>query len=147
MLLDRVGLTEQADKRASALSGGQRQRVGIARALEQDPELLLVDEPTASLDPKTARQIMRLICEICRERTLPAIISLHDVLLAKMFVDRIIGLRAGQIVFDGAPAALNTAMLTEIYGEEDWTQIHDDSDDGDPALDAHAREERMAGLV
>jgi phosphonate transport system ATP-binding protein len=147
MLLDRVGLTEQADKRASALSGGQRQRVGIARALEQDPELLLVDEPTASLDPKTARQIMRLICDICRERTLPAIISLHDVLLAKMFVDRIIGLRAGQIVFDGAPAALNTAMLTEIYGEEDWTQIHDDSDDGDPALDAHAREERMAGLV
>jgi len=147
MLLDRVGLTEQADKRASALSGGQRQRVGIARALEQDPELLLVDEPTASLDPKTARQIMRLICEICRERTLPAIISLHDVLLAKMFVDRIIGLRAGQIVFDGAPTALNTAMLTEIYGEEDWTQIHDDRDDEDPALETHAREERMAGLV
>ncbi|MBQ0817497.1 MAG: phosphonate ABC transporter ATP-binding protein, partial [Methyloceanibacter sp.] len=83
-LLARVGLTEQADKRASALSGGQRQRVGIARALEQDPELLLVDEPTASLDPKTARQIMRLICEVCREQTLPAIISLHDVLLAKM---------------------------------------------------------------
>ena len=146
-LLDRVGLTEQADKRASALSGGQRQRVGIARALEQDPELLLVDEPTASLDPKTARQIMRLICEICRERTLPAIISLHDVLLAKMFVDRIIGLRAGGIVFDDAPAALNTAMLTAIYGEEDWTQIHDDNAEDDIDLDARAREERMAGLA
>lgn len=150
MLLDRVGLTEQADKRASALSGGQRQRVGIARALEQDPQLLLVDEPTASLDPKTARQIMRLICEICRERNLPAIVSLHDVVLAKMFVDRIIGLRAGVIVFDGAPSELNTAMLTEIYGEEDWTQIHDGTDDEptqDAALDTHAREERMAGLT
>ena len=67
-LLERVGLTEHVDKRADALSGGQRQRVGIARALEQDPELLLVDEPTASLDPKTSRQIMRLICEICAER-------------------------------------------------------------------------------
>jgi phosphonate transport system ATP-binding protein len=150
VLLDRVGLTEQADKRASALSGGQRQRVGIARALEQDPELLLVDEPTASLDPKTARQIMRLICEVCRERNLPAIISLHDVLLAKMFVDRIVGLRAGEIVFDGAPSKLNTAMLTEIYGEEDWTQIHDGEGEEpkhDTAPDALEREERMAGLT
>lgn len=149
-LLDRVGLADQVDKRASALSGGQRQRVGIARALEQDPELLLVDEPTASLDPKTARQIMRLICEICRERTLPAIISLHDVLLAKMFVDRIIGLRGGEVVFDGPPSGLNTAMLTEIYGEEDWTQIHgEDRDEPDARApeDAYAREERMAGLT
>lgn len=145
-LLARVGLTEQTDKRASALSGGQRQRVGIARALEQDPELLLVDEPTASLDPKTARQIMRLICEVCREQALPAIISLHDVLLAKMFVDRIIGLRAGEIVFDGAPTKLDTSILTEIYGEEDWTEIHDDGHE-----EAHApelsHEERMAGLT
>ena len=149
-LLARVGLTEQADKRASALSGGQRQRVGIARALEQDPELLLVDEPTASLDPKTARQIMRLICEVCREQTLPAIISLHDVLLAKMFVDRIIGLRAGEIVFDGPPAKLDTTILTEIYGQEDWTAIHDD---GHEEVEERAetpelsREKRMAGLT
>jgi phosphonate transport system ATP-binding protein len=147
-LLARVGLTEQADKRASALSGGQRQRVGIARALEQDPELLLVDEPTASLDPKTARQIMRLIGEVCRERNLPAITSMHDVLLAKIFVDRIIGLRAGEIVFDGAPTKLNTATLTEIYGEEDWTQIHHDKDEAAaPEPDEHSREERMAGLA
>lgn len=151
-LLARVGLTEQADKRASALSGGQRQRVGIARALEQDPELLLIDEPTASLDPKTARQIMRLICEICRERTLPAIISMHDVLLAKTFVDRIIGLRAGEVVFDGPPGKLNTATLTEIYGEEDWTQIHDgDDSENDSAANAPlaepSREERMAELA
>ena len=119
-LLDRVGLGAHADKRADALSGGQRQRVGIARALEQDPELLLVDEPTASLDPKTSRQIMRLILEVCRERNLPAIINIHDVALAKMFVDRIIGLRAGEIVFDAAPDELDDAALTRIYGEEDW---------------------------
>ena len=145
-LLDRVGLSDQVDKRASALSGGQRQRVGIARALEQDPELLLVDEPTASLDPKTARQIMRLICEVCRERALPAIISLHDVPLAKMFADRIIGLRAGEIVFDGAPAALNDAKLTDIYGEEDWTQIHDEAHQEHGLSEDHERVERMAGL-
>ena len=147
-LLDRVGLSDQVDKRASYLSGGQRQRAGIARALEQDPTLLLVDEPTASLDPKTARQIMRLICEVCRERSLPAIISMHDVPLARMFADRIIGLRAGEIVFDGSPAKLDKSILTEIYGEEDWTQIHDDEEvpaQGN-AEDRHAREERMAGL-
>ena len=146
-LLDRVGLSDQVDKRASALSGGQRQRVGIARALEQDPKLLLVDEPTASLDPKTARQIMRLICEVCRERRLPAIVTLHDVPLAKMFADRIIGLRAGEIVFDGEPGALDTAMLTQIYGEEDWTQIHAD-DKLEPESDnAQRHQERMAGLT
>ena len=85
-LLDRVGLMDQADKRADALSGGQRQRVGIARALAQEPELLLVDEPTASLDPKTSRQIMRLLIEICAERGLPAIINIHDVPLAQQFI-------------------------------------------------------------
>lgn len=119
-LLERVGLSQHADKRADALSGGQRQRVGIARALEQDPELLLIDEPTASLDPKTSRQIMRLIVEICREQALPAIINIHDVALARMFVDRIIGLRAGEVIFDGTPDQLDHKVLTEIYGEEDW---------------------------
>ncbi len=89
-LLDRVGLMEMCDKRADELSGGQRQRVGIARALIQNPELLLVDEPTASLDPKTSRQIMRLICELCRERGLTAIINIHDVQLAQMFTERIV---------------------------------------------------------
>jgi phosphonate transport system ATP-binding protein len=122
-LLDRVGLTEHVDKRADALSGGQRQRVGIARALEQDPELLLVDEPTASLDPKTSRQIMRLITEICAERRLAAVINIHDVALAQMFVARIIGLRAGNVVYDGPPSGLSEATLVAIYGEEDWTAL------------------------
>ncbi len=119
-LLDRVGLLEMADKRADELSGGQRQRVGICRALIQNPKLLLVDEPTASLDPKTSRQIMRLICELCEERGLAAIINIHDVALAQMFVQRVVGLRFGAVEFDGAPTELTPEVLTTIYGEEDW---------------------------
>lgn len=128
-LLDRVGLIDHADKRADALSGGQRQRVGIARALSQEPELLLVDEPTASLDPKTSRQIMRLLIEICRERDLPAIVNIHDVPLAQQFMQRIIGLRAGQVVFDGAPDQLTEDVLTTIYGAEDWTVMRQGAQD------------------
>jgi phosphonate transport system ATP-binding protein len=119
-LLDRVGLAHMADKRADELSGGQRQRVGICRALIQNPAVLLVDEPTASLDPKTSRQIMRLICELCHERGLAAIINIHDVALAQMFVQRVIGLRFGARVYDGPPAGLTPDTLTELYGEEDW---------------------------
>ena len=122
-LLDRVGLEPMADKRADELSGGQRQRVGIARALIQKPELLLVDEPTASLDPKTSRQIMRLITELCTERKLAAIINIHDVALAQMFAQRIVGLQAGSIVYDGDPEGLTPDVLTQIYGEEDWTAV------------------------
>ena len=121
-LLDRVGLLDMADKRADELSGGQRQRVGICRALIQNPALLLVDEPTASLDPKTSRQIMRLICELCAERGLATIINIHDVALAQMFVQRVIGLRLGAIEFDGPPEGLTPDVLTTIYGEEDWHQ-------------------------
>ena len=112
-----------ADKRADELSGGQRQRVGIARALIQNPELLLVDEPTASLDPKTSRQIMRLITELCTERKLAAIINIHDVALAQMFAQRIVGLQSGSIVYDGSPEGLTPEVLTQIYGEEDWTAV------------------------
>ena len=119
-LLDRVGLMHMADKRADELSGGQRQRVGICRALIQDPELLLVDEPTASLDPKTSRQIMRLIKELCEERGLAAIINIHDVALAQMFSERVVGLKLGEIVYDGSPDGLTPDVLTQIYGEEDW---------------------------
>lgn len=128
-LLERVGLDHMVTKRADELSGGQRQRVGIARALIQDPELLLVDEPTASLDPKTSRQIMRLICELCEERNLSAIINIHDVALAKLFVQRIVGLQAGQVVFDGSPESLDSDVLTQIYGEEDWEATAPDKSD------------------
>ncbi len=137
-LLDRVGLLHMADKRADELSGGQRQRVGIARALIQNPALLLVDEPTASLDPKTSREIMRLIVEMCRERDLAAIINIHDVNLAKMFVQRVVGLELGRIVFDGAPEELVPEVLTRIYGEEDWEATIEAVEDEDEAVEDEA---------
>jgi phosphonate transport system ATP-binding protein len=154
-LLERVGIEDQIDKRADQLSGGQRQRVGIARALLQDPEILLVDEPTASLDPKTSRSVMRLLIELADEHGLAAIINIHDVALARQFVERIVGLRDGLVVFDGPPDALDEDVLTEIYGAEDWTlpQRQGTSDtDGDdeaevddaaaPALVGQANAER-----
>ena len=131
-LLERVGIGGYHDTRADALSGGQRQRVGIARALMQRPDLLLVDEPTASLDPKTSRQIMRLLVELAHERGTPAMVNIHDVGLAQSFADRIIGLRDGLIVFDGSPDRLTPQVLTDIYGEEDWSttirKVEDDED-------------------
>ncbi len=130
-LLERVGLDHMVDKRADELSGGQKQRVGIARALIQDPEVILIDEPTASLDPKTSRQIMRLISELCRERNLSAIVNIHDVALAQMFVERIVGLQMGEIIFDGSPDELTPDVLTKIYGEEDWEATIDDVDEDD----------------
>ncbi|MFP4199135.1 MAG: phosphonate ABC transporter ATP-binding protein [Halanaerobium sp.] len=127
-LLERLGLRDHVNKRADKLSGGQRQRVGIARALMQEPDLLLVDEPTASLDPKTARQIMRLITEMAKERELAALINIHDVLLAREYVNRIIGMNSGEIVFDGSPTELNKKTLTTIYGEEDWDNFDDEDE-------------------
>ena len=128
-LLDRVGLAGYQDMRADALSGGQRQRVGIGRALMQNPDLLLVDEPTASLDPKTARQIMRLIRELATERRRPALVNIHDVALAQAYADRVIGLKAGRVAFDGPPQALTAGVLTDIYGAEDWSQTIRRADD------------------
>ena len=130
-LLHRVGLKEMADKRADELSGGQRQRVGICRALIQNPDLLLVDEPTASLDPKTSRQIMRLIQELCTERGLTAIINIHDVFLAQMFSQRVVGLELGSVVYDGKPEGLTADVLTRIYGEEDWSATIKSTDEDD----------------
>jgi len=127
-LLDRVGLKGYENRRADALSGGQRQRVGIARALMQRPELLLLDEPTASLDPKTSRQIMRLVGELVNERKTPAIINIHDVALAKAHADRIIGFNDGRIVFDDVPANLTDEALARIYGDEDWNPPADDGE-------------------
>ena len=158
-LLSRVGLDHMANKRADELSGGQRQRVGICRALIQNPNLLLVDEPTASLDPKTSRQIMRLIKELCGERKLSAIINIHDVMLAQMFAERIVGLQLGQVVYDGPPNRLSAEVLTRIYGEEDWAAtIRKADEDGDEAnlepraipleqRQPHHDRDRMAGLT
>ena len=147
-LLEKVGLENMFNKRADELSGGQRQRVGIARALIQNPDILLVDEPTASLDPKTSRQIMRLITELCEEQQLAAIINIHDVALAQMFSERIVGLREGSIVYDGSPDDLKPDVLTEIYGEEDWTAVRirkakkgqDSEVDEEPVSEEHMAE-------
>ena len=117
-LLHRMGLDGYADRRADELSGGQKQRVGIARALIQHPELLLVDEPTASLDPAASVRIMTLISEVCTESGLAALINLHDVPLARRFCPRILALHEGRIAFDGSSADLTNAVLTEVYGEE-----------------------------
>jgi phosphonate transport system ATP-binding protein len=121
-MLERVGLAGLHDSRADALSGGQRQRVGIGRALMQKPDVLLVDEPTASLDPKTARQIMRLIRSLAEERATPALVNIHDVALAQGFADRVIGLQGGRVTFDGPASGLTPEVLTRIYGAEDWSR-------------------------
>ncbi len=114
--LRRVGLEGMENKRADALSGGQRQRVGIARALVQRPKILLVDEPTSSLDPKTAESVMALITQLAAEERIPALVNIHDVPLARRFARRIIGLNAGRVVFEGGPGALDRAALDRIYG-------------------------------
>ena len=149
-LIEKVGLDTMTNKRADELSGGQRQRVGIARALIQNPDILLVDEPTASLDPKTSRQIMRLITELCEENQLAAIINIHDVALAQMFAERIVGLREGSIVYDGSPDDLKPDVLTEIYGKEDWTAVRERKSikDKDYKIDdVSSTEERMAEML
>ncbi len=119
-LLDEVGLSGHARQRADSLSGGQRQRVGIARALMQNPGLILADEPTSSLDPKTAVEIMELLREAAAHHRIPILINMHDVELARRFADRVIGLAGGKVVFDGAAAALTDVELKRIYGGESW---------------------------
>lgn len=114
-LMERVGIAQYADKRADELSGGERQRVGVVRALMQRPEILLADEPTASLDPKTSEQIMSLLRDLARELNLPVIINIHNVTEAKEYSDRIVGMRYGRIIFDDKPAALAAAQMDEIY--------------------------------
>lgn len=117
-ILDRVGLSDHVDKRADELSGGQRQRVGIARALMQRPELLLLDEPTSALDPKISRDVMRLITELAREFRVPVLCNIHDVRLALEFCNRIIGLQDGHKKFDGPADQMRDADLDEIYAME-----------------------------
>jgi phosphonate transport system ATP-binding protein len=113
--LERVGLLEKAFERADNLSGGQQQRVGIARALVQQPCLILADEPVASLDPATSTNVLSLLHAVCKEDGIPAIVSLHQVELAKRFADRVIGLSQGKVAYDGDAAGLCEKTLDDIY--------------------------------
>jgi phosphonate transport system ATP-binding protein len=121
-LLDTVGLTTLANQRADALSGGQRQRVGIARAVMQQPQLLLADEPTSSLDPKTSVEIMELLASIAESRNIPVILNIHNVPLAKRYAGHVIGMAGGKVVYDGTPDGLTDDHLKQIYGGEDWLE-------------------------
>jgi phosphonate transport system ATP-binding protein len=109
-------LLDQALQRADQLSGGQQQRVGVARALVQAPSILLADEPVASLDPATAERLLALMYEICKCDGLTAVVSLHQVGFARTFADRIIGLAAGRVIFDGTPAQLTENVAARLYG-------------------------------
>lgn len=113
--LERVGLAHKCDERTEALSGGQMQRVGIARALAQQPQVILADEPVASLDPKTARNVLQYLRDATREMGIAVVCNLHQVEYAKEFGDRIVGLAQGRMVFDGAPDQLDEAALHAIY--------------------------------
>lgn len=115
-IIERVGLIDHALRRVDALSGGQQQRVGIARALVQQPRIVLADEPVASLDPATAENVLGLLHDICKADGLTAVVSLHQLDFARTFADRIVGLAHGRVVFDGEPARLNEAAMRRIYG-------------------------------
>ena len=116
--LQRVGLAHKADERTEALSGGQMQRVGIARALAQQPQVILADEPVASLDPKTARSVLQYLRDATRELGIAVVCNLHQVDYAREFSDRVVGLSQGRMVFDGAPDALDEAALNTIYNTD-----------------------------
>lgn len=115
-ILDRLGIAEQAPKRAEALSGGQQQRVAIARALMQDPKIILADEPIASLDPMNAQIVMEALRRIHEEDGRMIIANLHTLDTARRYCDRVIGMRDGRIVFDGKPEQLTTGVARDIYG-------------------------------
>jgi phosphonate transport system ATP-binding protein len=115
--LERVGLLHKALERADRLSGGQQQRVGIARALAQQPRLMLADEPVASLDPSSSRRVLSQLKGVCTEDGITAVVSLHQVDLAREYADRVVGLARGRVVFDGSPRELTDSALQLIYDQ------------------------------
>jgi len=137
-ILDRLGIAEQAAKRAEALSGGQQQRVAIARALMQDPKVILADEPIASLDPMNAQVVMDSLRRIHEEDRRTVIANLHTLDTARRYCDRVIGMRAGRIVFDGTPEQLTTGVARDIYGADE-TFSESSTSTALPALDPAAR--------
>jgi len=116
--LERVGIPEKAFVRADALSGGQQQRVGIARALMQEPQLILADEPVASLDPATSHSVLRYVEELNKKDGITVLCCLHFLSLARRYGTRILAMKAGQIVYDGLPHEIDDARFKAIYGED-----------------------------
>lgn len=116
--LARVGLSEKESQRADTLSGGQQQRVGIARALMQKPEVILADEPVASLDPATAHSVLNHLEEMNKRDGMTVLCNLHFLSLARRYADRVIGLNAGELVFDGTPEEIDDEKFKEIYGQD-----------------------------
>ncbi len=116
--LDRVGLLARALDRAGNLSGGEQQRVGIARALAQRPQLVLADEPVASLDPASADRVLALLHGICRTDGIGCVVSLHQIELARAYADRVVALSRGRVVFDGPSDGISPAVLSDIYGAQ-----------------------------
>jgi len=114
--LDRLDMAQVALQRAATLSGGQQQRVAIARAMLQEPDMLLADEPVASLDPINAEVVMEALEDVCRERGIPVIVNLHSLDIARRYCTRIIGMSKGKIIYDGAPSGLTTDVVDKIYG-------------------------------
>ena len=115
--LDKVGILDKAYIRADQLSGGQQQRVALARTLAQDPKIILADEPVAALDPVTARQVMEDFVRINREMGISILLNIHHVELALEYASRVIGIRAGEIVYDGPASQVDQAVLDDIYQE------------------------------
>ncbi len=135
-ILDRVGLGGMENKRVDELSGGQRQRVGIARAVIQQPKILLVDEPTSSLDPETSETVMTLLTDIAADRGIPVLINIHEVDLALNHADRVVGLHDGELVFEGTPADLDESGLDTVYRGADPDETPQvPRSDGDTARD------------
>lgn len=124
-ILETLGLKDQIHKRCDQLSGGQKQRVGIARALIQEPKVILCDEPIASLDPSSARVIMDYLDQVNKKLGITCIFNLHQVDVALKYSDRIIGINGGHILFDGKPEDLTTEMIHQIYGSEAGKLITD----------------------
>ncbi len=140
--LETVGLLDEANQRASQMSGGQQQRVGIARALVQNPMTLLADEPVASLDPGSSQQVMEYLLRASDDRKLTTVVSLHQVNLARQFGERFIGLKNGQVVFDGYAEEFGLDVIDEIYDSPE--HVGDDGDERDEEAAVDSQDEVTA---
>jgi phosphonate transport system ATP-binding protein len=141
--LETVGLLDEAHQRVSQMSGGQQQRVGIARALVQDPALLLADEPVASLDPASAETVMGYLKKAASVHEVTALVSLHQVNIAAHFGERFIGLRDGDLLFDVGPDELTPALIDDLYGSVETVGLAEQGDSADRSDDVDASERRM----